>query len=349
MCTASPAMKYQLVTSLYHPSNLTPLVHKRRYSILSILAFFVLGYSSFSLLGLRFGWHSDSVREWGAEMSLTVALASCASRNSMADDMPCVRAKLPSLLKKWGLHSLMMALEKKQSSVEDVDLARARCHDIAHALGRSDMLMKDNMSDVLSSCTTTCASGCFHGALEGWAARGNMLLPDISSLCENSSFSEEARQACTHGIGHALVNMLGNDMARSLHYCDELEEQYRGACGSGVLMELYNPGSFAHSVASLPADHPLWCNTLPFPYYEECYHHAGLYMYSQSKSEQQAVDACKKIPLTVQGKCFGEIAKALYFIWPLSEDAIGRAKEFCATQADSVHEICVDEFMKPPM
>jgi hypothetical protein len=249
------------------------------------------------------------------------------------------------LLEQWGVSPLLFALEKGQSEGEVFDLVRARCHDIAHLIGETEVKRTRSPADVLQSCSAVCASGCFHGAIQGWAAQGHSIVSELSSLCDVSA---ENVSACFHGVGHGLVDVVVQEAKEALMYCDQAPQEGRWACANGVLMELYQPGLLTAGRYPLPENHPSWCFELHHPYDEVCFQHAGVFFYNQSGDLLRGMHMCRIVPAQYQGVCFGEIAKKRYFVWPLEEDMIKQAKNFCQQETPLYYEACLSNFLKPP-
>jgi hypothetical protein len=338
---ASSAMKHLRVFPLY----LSKIPHPLLYIVILFSFWFLLGYHLFMYTSVRVGPHPSVLKDEGAYKALHVLLDRCISKDRSIDSIPCMRKEMPFLLQKWSVRSLLLALDRHQATSERLELVRARCHDIAHLIGETDVKVKKDIGRTLQSCSATCASGCFHGAIQGWVSQGHSIVSPLS-MCDVSA---QNISACFHGVGHGLADMFGSDIKKALTYCDEGTQEGRASCANGILMELYQPGLLTPSRLSLPPNHPDWCSGLAPPYDHVCYSHAGVYAYKQGEDNlEYGIAMCQKVPTKHQGDCFGEMAKKLYFVWPLSEDMIKNAEMFCQKEASVYFEECIDNFMKPP-
>jgi hypothetical protein len=116
-----------------------------------------------------------------------------------------------------------------------------RCHAQAHDLGKALFVETGDVGTALRECDTRCTSGCMHGVLA--EAFGNSSAKAITAKA--SVFCTEGEMArlhkpgnCAHGLGHALMFVMGGDVKRAVEAClgfaREAMEYY---CATGVYME----------------------------------------------------------------------------------------------------------------
>lgn len=137
---------------------------------------------------------------------------------------------------------------------------RLSCHEIAHSIGRNAFLRYNaNIPDAFAQCTQVCHSGCYHGVLQAVFRpepvpgqvydphlREEDLRARIRDVCHVEGGTRFQFQ-CLHGLGHALMYGLDNNLSLSLDICAGLSTEYdRQSCYGGEFMEnvfSVNPGT----------------------------------------------------------------------------------------------------------
>lgn len=122
--------------------------------------------------------------------------------------------------------------------LQKIDPQARGCHFIAHSISVAET-EKDpaNWKKVMNTAPQDCSYGAVHGPLEYYASTfpdGKIPKDQIGSLCNNPDTNN-----CTHGLGHILLVVNGNDIDQSASDCDSLpHNQYaRSQCLTGVFME----------------------------------------------------------------------------------------------------------------
>lgn len=315
----------------------------RRFAVFPLL--FLCGYGLFWYRGIRVGLHPYVWRQSGAIHALDHVLTLCKGRPDEMKLILCVKSELVLLVRRWGLHEVMIALEKRQTTVDPSDHSRVRCHDLSHQLGAAAITAGQSIQSVLTSCTNLCQSGCFHGASGAWIGQGKSFFAEFPTYCFDEDLSQDSEYSCVHGLGHAIVDVGGYDVSRSLAFCDTLPIRDRPHCGAGVFMETYETISpyTRKGPMPVPKNHPGWCADISVPYDEVCFARAGIATYIQTTSLEKAVSVCRREPTEHMRSCLVDTGKHLYFSYPPDPERVAAAKEYCKTFVNQSYEYCIEE------
>jgi len=254
-----------------------------------------------------------------ADQSLTVVLEACAKSVAGGFDFSCFRVRMPALMRQYGTREIMGALAELDESNEGKGLD---CHGISHIVGEVSAKMNtQGLGETLVQCTRDCGFGCFHGAAFGALSQNPRLLDNLASVCDvfsRSSFPGQELTACQHSLGHGLVELASRDPRKSLLLCDRLgDEGAKGACGTGVLMELIEGPVLDHGVTllKLPKDIPAFCKTLPDKYAQTCLINVGSYEYKRSGDAKRSFELCQSLPAAFALNCAGDLGTDFHFIF----------------------------------
>lgn len=311
-----------------------------------VLAVFIVGYASFSLFALRFGWRPADWATAGAARALTSAVSSCYTGNDgdRTKFIVCAQKKMVPSIHLFGVRAFMNALDARQAAQTDATRAITQCHDLAHAIGWGGILVTKNLNAVLPECTDTCVYGCQHGAVSAWYATGNDIVKQLPTLCVSGvdwSTSPQGQGGCFHELGHAVANLAGYNIVSALKYCDQVDSRGRLDCGYGVFMELFEPATFADKPQPLPANHPAWCEELWPPYKEFCYDQAGVNDYGRNMNDAHAFAACARTPQQYQMGCFRNLGTNIFYVYQHEPDQIAAIEAFCHREGDPWFMPCV--------
>lgn len=179
------------------------------------------------------------------------------------------------------------------------------CHNEAHELGRAVYARFKDLGKSLSECGSRCTSACLHGVLK--EAFGNATIeevrPRLATVCTEGAMNDIRRPGnCAHGMGHALMLILNNDVEKSVDGCkgfnDSAMEYY---CVTGIYMELFDraPEWDAKGAALL---YP--CDTYTrFP--AACYRYQGARLLRKLGGDREKLaETCRSLPASQRPGCF---------------------------------------------
>lgn len=270
------------------------------------------------------------IREKDALGQLREAQKGCAGETERSKQILCFKKRLENPLKRAGLASYVQAIEAMfGTDAKDQD-SITMCHDLLHVVGGIAGASSSDFALVVSSCTESCTYGCYHGAIEGAIASGHTQT-DLIDACVR--LSRTAKNACFHGLGHGAASLTGFRLRDALTICDKVPQEWRADCGSGVLMEIYEPSTFVHGRQEFPNDIPAFCATLHEPYSDTCYATAGLHAYGRSQDASEAFATCGRIPRELRDICIFYIGNNAYFVF---NGAAEKIDALCAAEDASV-------------
>lgn len=270
------------------------------------------------------------------------AFSACEAGSDRSTSILCFKKALEKKVIKYGIGQFIEAVSGMFATSDPVPITATQCHDILHAIGQvggADSNSKD-INKTVVQCSNICTFGCFHGVAEGYLMKGGDIASEISKLCLiEGDDTGQLRSPCYHGLGHGVASIAGYNFIKALTMCDLIpEERYKIDCGSGVIMELYEPGSFGHAQLEWPADIPEFCNTLPYPYSMVCYTTAGLHEYGRSQNPQKAFKTCEAVPQDLNQECNISIGRNFYYVFQGSSPQITKA---CKNSNEAVFLGCV--------
>jgi hypothetical protein len=198
--------------------------------------------------------------------------------------------------------------------VEEDSLVRGNDHPIAHSVGRANFTKYGNIQDAFNDCTNEIFAGCLHGGVER-ALFTNSELDDMENkdekftlelikkklptICspqsyKNAEYPTNARVACFHGLGHAILFSTRYAYEDSLNLCKQISENYDvQSCYGGVVMENVT-GFDVKRLDIKSGDYHYPCNKLSDPgQLSLCYNMQPSVMLDMHKlSWSQIVDEC---------------------------------------------------------
>lgn len=186
------------------------------------------------------------------------------------------------------------------------------CHDEAHDLGRAVYEHVKDVGRALQACGTRCTRACAHGVLK--QAFGTIpideLRPRLAGTCTDGPAREVKEPGnCAHGMGHALMFVLKNDVAKSIEACQAFNHPAMAYyCATGVYMELFDQSEGSVTGASLYAP----CDRHPeFP--AACYRYQAVRMLRKLGGDREKLaEACRALPVVEQAGCFHGFGFAHY-------------------------------------
>lgn len=215
-----------------------------------------------------------------------------------AREYDCYQERYEVLVRDSGAQSALTALKADQARFR---LARLKCHELAHAIGRAAAEQYGGVAAAYDQGANFCMAGYYHGVIEAIVAKvgRDKIRIEPGSVCSHLGTHQEDpvyRGECAHVVGHGLMVLLKNELFEALLACDRfgrLRDQRE--CHSGVFMENAVAGRLAHDDASHPSryldsDKPLYpCTIVAARYKNRCYRYQTIYA------------------LTTQGNDFGKV------------------------------------------
>lgn len=224
----------------------------------------------------------------------------------------CLREAAVDLLDKFTLPEIAQVLEKNETTPEYF----GKCHVAAHYLGQEAYRKTKDITQVFTQSNFSCFGGLFHGAVEAYFIEKNVqveavtdveiakLVPQICSETEKYQREQVIRE-CNHGMGHALMDVTDNDLARTLALCDALDGQKRqDYCYTGAFMQnAQGTPESDHPSKYLKQDDPSYTCTMIGPKYQtKCYTIAVLL--PNKPNVDASINTCRQVPNQYKTGCF---------------------------------------------
>ena len=189
-------------------------------------------------------------------------------------------------------HDPKFALNHLQKQIAGDDDLSNHCHALTHVIGRAAYDKYQIIDDALIFENNLCGSGYLHGVIEERLGKSKDLFADIKSMCKPDDGN------CNHGMGHGLMYYTGNDIPKSLLFCDQIKNT-RGKlfCSEGVFMENFNTDQQLHPSEYLRNDDPSYpCPQQKEFYKGTCYFYApDFFLNIHQGAYKEALDWCHTI------------------------------------------------------
>ncbi|HEX5726450.1 MAG TPA: hypothetical protein VFX98_13335 [Longimicrobiaceae bacterium] len=188
----------------------------------------------------------DAIAEW--------ARAGCGG--VLTRKRECYERALLSLLEPAGVATTMAVLDRLVQ--RDAGLAR-QGHALAHGIGIAAYRDPGTVGKTFAACGPTQMSGCYHGVIQGYfldvqARTGSVGAAALNAVCEEQRRTRFLFFQCSHGLGHGLMALHGNDLPRALEACDRVEDGFmRESCYGGAFMENIVHATNPHHTAAAHA------------------------------------------------------------------------------------------------
>jgi hypothetical protein len=207
-------------------------------------------------------------------------------------------------------------------ALDGIERLWPKCHSEAHDLGKVIFARVRDVGTGLRVCADRCNSGCMHGVLMealktiGKASPHHMDLtilgPAIKDLCQNNPVMAESYSPgdCAHGIGHALMNLAGYEIAEAMRACQGNEnEALEYYCATGAYMEYVterDPQDAATKSVLYPCDqfiYPAACARYKMVHVVRRHYQAGL-------ATEEIRTLCSSLTEPVRRGCFHGLGNA---------------------------------------
>ncbi|HEV8578089.1 MAG TPA: hypothetical protein VGX68_03320 [Thermoanaerobaculia bacterium] len=178
------------------------------------------------------------------------------------------------------------------------------CHNEAHELGRAVFSQRKDLGRALAECGSRCSSGCLHGVLKEAFGNSTMeeIKPRLPSVCTQGAMADIQRPGnCAHGMGHALMLILGNDVEKAIAGCagfgDDAMAYY---CVTGVYMELFDhAGEWAAKETG-----PFYPCDVYTRFPAACYRYQAPRMLKRLGDRTKVAELCRTLPAAQRLGCF---------------------------------------------
>lgn len=241
------------------------------------------------------------------------AIDECKVEDNRSRYIACISSAIATMRPTPSTRELMNSLERLSQEKQIFKDKLTLCHDVSHAVGQFSSKAQMDVGTSLSECSSICTAGCYHGVIEGYIAREGEIPEGLMQVCEKAKLNNPRdHEACLHGLGHGVANILGADLNKSLLMCDELEPLGREFCGGGVIMELYEPGSYEHVKLEFPSNIIDLCETLWGAYKTTCLETAGSHELGRSGDFGKAIEVCSLVPKDNRDNCAIAVGAHLY-------------------------------------
>jgi len=209
--------------------------------------------------------------------------------------------------------------------VENERVIFSHCHRMGHFWGREIYKHTQSMPEALDQASFICTGGSLHGVVEGYVIEqqweeitDEKLREFVLTVCQNATSDSvhALHDECTHGIGHALMFLTGNDLPLSLKLCDALPvssiSNFGNLCYTGVFMENnletsdydITPSGHVSDYRSRPDD-PLYpCSILEEQYLPRCYQFKADLSIRLTNDFNETMEWCLQVPDQYQFWCF---------------------------------------------
>ncbi len=240
----------------------------------------------------------------------------------------CFRQHLNSLVHRFGVNPIINSLQLIFKNTSFSSGSQVSCHDLSHLVGEVAINQGADLGKTLVRCTTSCQYGCVHGALIAGISKNPNLLDNLSSVClpfsENNFYPQE-KDACEHGLGHALSEFSDMNLLKSLSLCNRLDTlAAKSKCAEGVFMQITDYPSIPYFQIDGSISH--FCLSLPSEFTAVCYETASLHEYGRSKDVVKSLHVCDEVPEEYYSKCLIALVNLLYSNYHASPQKI---MDFC--------------------
>jgi hypothetical protein len=197
------------------------------------------------------------------------------------------------------------------------------CHEQAHDLGRLVHRQVHDIATSLRVCADRCNSGCMHGVLRaafGETPEADQRRPpepsNLKSMMHDVCYrhpemiASDSLGDCAHGVGHALMFLMGYDVGRAIGVCNQFRESaMRYYCATGAYMEYVverDPEDAKYRSLFYPCDtfeYPAACGRYKVGYV------AGRH-YGAARTPAALVNECEKLSGKFRRACFHGVGNA---------------------------------------
>jgi hypothetical protein len=252
----------------------------------------------------------------GATSTYTYDSSTC--RNSSTSAYLCFSSYYRTLVQNYGADVAFADIKKRFNENGDIV---SLCHPFMHVIGNAAATNYKTVSEAYLHGDSFCWSGYYHGILEGVIARiGIANLPaNINTICADIPGKETYNfdyYNCVHGLGHGIMESLGDEVFKSLAMCDNVNGRWeQESCYSGVFMENIivntNLGGANKASEFLKPSEPLYpCTAVEDKYKGQCYLGQTSYALEVNNYNfSKTVPLCTTVAQPYRDICFQSIGR----------------------------------------
>ena len=307
---------------------------------LGVLTASVLVALSVFVFAPSFG--SDSSEEAVRAAASKTVVGDCSGASKL--DYACYEQRYHDLVLNSGVEAAFADLKDEH---EKNGFVRDACHYLTHVIGHAAGELYGDVAGAYAQGDDFCSSGYYHGVMEAIVPEigADKMLEEADTFC--ADLRERQRHSfyhrnCAHGLGHAFMGVLDDELFESLQACDALKDGWeREACYGGVFMEnVMTTDDPNHLSKYLDPDRPLYpCTEVETRYKDRCYQKQAAYaLQTQGNDFAKGFDLCataedKPHPACYQG--LGASASAHNIKYVTGEAAKGEAtRNLCMVGQD---------------
>lgn len=233
-------------------------------------------------------------------------------------------ATLTSLMKTKGVTAAFSYTEQQITTNPSFALD---CHPLLHELGHAAYVYYGGYTKAIVYQNELCDSGYTHGVLESYLSSGPDITQALQNAC-NSTMSVFNQWQCYHGLGHGVMLVSMENIARSTALCGTLPTPFsQDACVNGVFMQHFVVTDHEGSVPKTNPTSLKDCAAQPSMYKPVCYNYApSAYLTVFSGQYASAFKWCHTAEAAYVPTCIGGIGS--------------QAMKEHITHAGAVQQIC---------
>lgn len=251
---------------------------------------------------------------YSSNLYISQKMADC---YKLSQKYQCNKEIAEDFLSKYSLEEILKVFDVNEKQPVFFE----NCHSVAHSLGQNEYQRTRDLRKVFEESSRACLGGVYHGAVEGYFMEKNIspgeenteeTMKEVSRICGKSEEYKRPQDfiECNHGLGHALMYVVNNNLPKALDYCDAISlNNSRELCYTGALMSNNDSfGSTEHPTQYVKSDDPLYpCNILKKHQQNQCYSYGVLnrFQYDLPKS----IKICLSVPTDYQHSCFETIGR----------------------------------------
>lgn len=194
---------------------------------------------------------------------------------------------------------------------------RSYCHPLAHEIGHAAVVMYPDVDEAYQHGDDFCWSGYYHGVMEEIMEKigEEHLGAKLNDICANITGKENYSfnyYNCVHGMGHGLMDIMGDKLIDSLKMCDNLTGWWeQQSCYSGVFMQnVINDGLEYHKADLKPENTVYPCNIVDKRYKDQCYLMQTSYMLKINHYDfKKTFEICSKVDQGFEITCYRSLGR----------------------------------------
>lgn len=257
---------------------------------------------------------SSSTRTSAEESASVTSSNEAVCKGNESESFKCYEEYYKDLVITKGLSTAFSDIKIREN---DNQFVKAKCHPLAHTIGRTALSIYPEINDAFAHGDPYCWSGYYHGILEEFVdTMGKTeVFSKIDTICsavdgkESYSFNY---YNCVHGLGHGVMSVTNQKLFGALLLCDNLSGSWeKSSCYSGVFMENVIIENKGGTTDYLRPSEPIYpCNAVGDNYKQVCYLMQTSYMLKVSGNNFKTVfDICAQVESPYQATCYQSLGR----------------------------------------